>query len=33
MDKCSPLYLAAIKGAPRSTIDLLAANGADVGWA
>ena len=28
-----PLFLAALQGAPRSTVDLLAAKGADVGWA
>ena len=33
LGKCPHLYLAAEKGAPRSTIDLLAAKGADVGWA
>ena len=31
--KCPPLWLAARKGAPRSTVDLLVAKRADVGWA
>ena len=33
LGKCSPLLLTAYKGAPRSTVELLAAKGADVGWA
>ena len=31
--KCPPLFLAVRQGAPRSTVDLLAATGAYVGWA
>ena len=31
--ECAPMFLAAYMGAPRTTVELLAATGADVGWA